>query len=64
MTVDNPEDLIVCKEIYKKFKDKEIKLNKIIKFLDKKSNLKRLIKPYCDKGYKSMYVWGKNENEK
>ena len=64
LTVDNPEDLIVCKEIYKKFKDKEIKLNKIIKFLDKKSNLKRLIKPYCDKGYKSMYVWGKNENEK
>lgn len=62
LTVDNAEDLIVCKEVYKRFKDEKIKLNKIIEFLDKKSYLKGLIKPYCVEGYKSMYVWGKNEN--
>ncbi len=60
LTVDNPEDLIICKEIYKNFKNKKISLDKIIKFLDKKPLLKKLIKPYCETGYKSMYVWGKN----
>lgn len=58
LTVDNPEDLIVCRQVYKRFKDKKMNLNKIIKFLDKKPYLKKLIKPYCSKGYKSMYLWG------
>ena len=56
-TVDNPEDLIVCKNVYKIIK-KEFKLDEAIKFLDKNPKLKRLIAPYCDKGYSTMYRWG------
>jgi len=59
LTVDNPEDLILCKEVYKKFKNKYNNLSAIIKFIDKKPNLKKLIKPYCAKGYGSMYKWKK-----
>ena len=58
-TVDNPEDLIICKNIYKNIK-KEFKLDEAIKFLDKNPKLKKLIAPYCDKGYSTMYRWGNN----
>jgi spore coat polysaccharide biosynthesis protein SpsF len=57
LTVDNPEDLIVCKKIYKNIKN-EFKLNKAIQFLDKNPQLKELIVQYCDKGYSNMYKWG------
>ncbi len=59
LTVDNPEDLILCKKVYRKFKNKYYDLYNIIKFIDKKPDLKKLIKPFCSKGYKSMYKWKK-----
>ena len=57
LTVDNPEDLIICKKIYKNIKNK-FKLNEAIQFLDKNPNLKKLTAKYCDKGYSDMYKWG------
>lgn len=54
LTVDYPEDLIVCRSIYKKFKSK-INHKKIINYLDKNSYLKKLIKNFTVEGYKTMY---------
>lgn len=59
LTVDNPEDLIVCRLLYKKFKYTNFNLLKMINFLDKKKYLKSLLKPFCFKGYGSMYKWKK-----
>ena len=59
LTVDNPEDLIVCKAIFKHFQNRKISLKKIINFIDKKLYLKKIIKPFCKNGYKSMYNLGK-----
>ncbi len=57
LTVDNPEDLIVCQAVYNHFKNKKIVLKRIINFIDKRPYLKSLIKPYCANGYNSMYNW-------
>ena len=54
LTVDYPEDLIVCRSIYKKFKSR-INHKKIIKYLDKNIHLKKLVKKFTIEGYKTMY---------
>ena len=61
LTVDYPEDLALCRIIYKKFiKDAPLfRLEKIVKFLDKNPNLKNMVKPYVKRGYSTMYKWGK-----
>lgn len=58
LTIDYPEDLIVCREVYrqKKLRDKKFKLEEIIKFLDSRPELKKLIGKYCNAGYKTMYL--------
>ncbi len=58
LTIDYPEDLIVCREVYrqKKLKNKKFKLEEIIKFLDSRPELKKLIGKYCYAGYKTMYL--------
>jgi len=58
LTVDNPEDLIVCREVYKKFVNEHamINLHDVVKFLDSNIFLKNLIKPYTDTGYATMYI--------
>jgi len=58
LTVDNYEDLVLCKKIYKKFfKDAPFfNLNKIINYLDKNPKLKKLVEKYTSHGYKSMYL--------
>jgi len=58
LTVDYPEDLVVCREVYKfilKNKMKSLSLEKIINFLDKRKDLKKLINPFVISGYKKMY---------
>ena len=62
--MDNPEDLILCKAVYKNFIDlaPKIPLDKIIEFLDMNPDLISLTKPFTEIGYESMYIW--NENEK
>lgn len=58
LTVDYPEDLIVCREVYKfiiKNKMKSLNLKKIVNFLDKRKELKKLINPFVISGYRNMY---------
>lgn len=58
LTVDNPEDLVLCRAVYNKFKKiaPKIPLEEIILFLDKNPNLIKLTYPYTKKGYKLMYL--------
>ena len=58
LTIDNPEDLIVCKAIYDKFKKDSplFSLKKIINFLDKNHKYKELLSKYTFDGYKTMYL--------
>jgi spore coat polysaccharide biosynthesis protein SpsF len=57
LTVDNPEDLAVCRVIYGVFKEQapKIPVTEIIKFLDKNPRLKELVAPFTSEGYKTMY---------
>ena len=57
-TVDYPEDLIVCRAVYAKFKEKApmIPLIDAIQFLDNNESLKKLVAPFCEDGYSTMYL--------
>ena len=57
LTVDNPEDLIVCRAVYDQFKDvlPFVLLAETIKFLDKNKELIKLTIKYCEEGYANMY---------
>lgn len=65
LTVDNPEDLILCKAVYEQFQSiaPMIPLEKIIAFLDMNEELISLTKPFTEDGYASMYVWKENVKE-
>lgn len=58
LTVDNPEDLIVCRAIYKEFEAEapRFDLYKMVAYLDKNEKLKELIAPFTEQGYASMYL--------
>jgi len=58
LTVDYPEDLVVCREVYNNVikKNNKVSLTQIIKFLDKRRDLKKMLSPYVSKGYKKMYL--------
>jgi spore coat polysaccharide biosynthesis protein SpsF len=58
LTVDYPEDLIVCRAVYDAFKHQapKIKLMDVVEFLDENPDLKRLTTPFCEIGYSSMYL--------
>lgn len=58
LTVDYPEDLVLCRAVYERFKDMAplIPLEKIIRFLDDRPDLKNLVDPFVDEGLKTMYV--------
>ena len=58
LTVDYPEDLIVCRAIYKQFESDApmINLESIVKYLDENNYLKEIISPFCEQGYKTMYI--------
>ena len=57
LTVDYPEDLILCREIYLTFKNfaPKFPIVKIIKYLDNNPRLKKLVDPFLEKGYSTMY---------
>ncbi|MDA9288778.1 hypothetical protein N9P78_03770 [Amylibacter sp.] len=65
LTVDNPEDLILCKAVYKHFLEiaPRIPIEKIIKFLDENPELIALTQPFTELGYESMYMWSTNEKK-
>jgi len=60
LTVDYPEDLVVCRRIYDHIKRKmdplRYDLEEIVSFLDKNTELKSLISPFVDEGYSTMYL--------
>ncbi len=62
LTIDNPEDLIVCRAVYAHFKDRAplIPVAEIIRFLDSRKDLLTLTAPYCEAGYATMYVRKQN----
>ena len=57
-TVDYPEDLIVCRAVYEKFKENVpiIPLLAAVRFIDSNEFLKKLIAPFCETGYSTMYL--------
>ena len=59
LTVDYPEDLILCRAIYSKFRKDAplIKVKNIISYLDKNKKLILLTKKYIASGYKTMDKW-------
>ena len=58
LTVDNPEDLMVCRYVYNAFKSyaPRISIPEIVKFLDANPKLIEAISPYTGIGYSSMYL--------
>ena len=58
LTVDNPEDLVVCRKLYSKFKHlaPRIPVLELVKYLDKNPSLKELVYPLTESGYKTMYL--------
>lgn len=58
LTVDNPEDLVVCRRVYMHFKDiaPRIPVGRIVQYLDSHPDLIQLIAPFTDQGYSTMYL--------
>jgi spore coat polysaccharide biosynthesis protein SpsF len=60
LTVDNPEDLALCRIIYGVFKESapRISVPEIVKFLDANPKLIEMTAPFAEAGYSTMYRWG------
>lgn len=60
LTVDNPEDLAVCRIVFGAFKQSapRISVTEVVKFLDAHPKLIELIAPFTEIGYSTMYSWG------
>lgn len=58
LTVDNPEDLAVCRIVYGVFRDAapKIPVPEIVRFLDANPKLIDLIAPFTEAGYATMYL--------
>jgi spore coat polysaccharide biosynthesis protein SpsF len=58
LTVDNPEDLSVCRAVYANFRDSapRVPIAKVVEFLDQNPKLKELIAPFTEAGYSTMYL--------
>lgn len=58
LTVDNPEDLVVCRRLYEEFigDAPQISVSELVKYLDDHPFLKKMIAPYTEAGYQSMYI--------
>ena len=57
LTVDNPEDLVVCRALYEAFgaMAPRISVLEMVKYFDNNPNLKDLIAPFSELGYETMY---------
>ena len=58
LTVDNPEDLVICRKIYNEFDSQipQINIEDIISYLDRHQELKDLTHPFTEEGYSKMYL--------
>jgi spore coat polysaccharide biosynthesis protein SpsF len=61
LTVDNPEDLVVCRAVYGALSEQapRIPVPEIVRFLDRNPRLVEMVAPYTESGYATMYAWGK-----
>ncbi len=61
LTVDYPEDLVVCRAVYAAFRASapRIPVTDIVRHLDRHPELLALIAPYTEAGYATMDLWGK-----
>lgn len=59
LTVDYPEDLVVCRAVYQAFRETapRIPISEVVQFLDANASLKALIEPLTAAGYSTMYIW-------
>jgi spore coat polysaccharide biosynthesis protein SpsF len=59
LTVDHPEDLVVCRFVYQKLQQLSplIPVDKIVDLLDQFPELVKLTLPYTEAGYKLMNFW-------
>lgn len=57
LTVDNPEDLAVCRILYNVFKEDapRFEIEKLVKYLDENPKLIELTRPFTEGGYSLMY---------
>lgn len=57
LTVDNPEDLAVCRMVYGTFKTQapRISVPDIVRYLDANPQLIQMLSPYTELGYSTMY---------
>jgi len=58
LTVDTPEDLVVCRAVYDQFRSQapRIPVASIVEFLDRNPSLIELTAPFAEQGYKTMYL--------
>ncbi len=58
LTVDYPEDLVVCRAVYENFKAfaPNIPLLNVVDYLDNNTQLLKITSPFCEQGYKNMYL--------
>jgi len=58
LTVDYPEDLVLCRNIFSKFKKNAplIDVKKIVSYLDKNKDITATVKKYLDKKFWKYYV--------
>ncbi|RJR40176.1 MAG: acylneuraminate cytidylyltransferase [Desulfobacteraceae bacterium] len=58
LTIDYPEDLILCRAVYNRFRHlaPRIPVGEIISFLDANPKLKALVEPFIEEGLKTMYL--------
>jgi spore coat polysaccharide biosynthesis protein SpsF len=58
LTVDNPEDLVVCRAVYKHFNHvaPRIPVMEVVRFLDANQHLIELTAPFTEIGYATMYL--------
>jgi len=57
LTVDNPEDLAVCRTLYVQHKHQapRISVSDLVRYFDAHPSLKELIAPFSEAGYATMY---------
>lgn len=64
LTVDLPEDLVLCRGVYKALGDQapRVSVGDIVEFLDANPGLIELTKPFTEAGYATMFVWNENDS--
>jgi spore coat polysaccharide biosynthesis protein SpsF len=63
LTVDNPEDLILCRKLYRILKERNQSLSivNIVAILDQNPEMLEIVKPFLASGHKTMRFWGETD---